>query len=67
MLIDAVPAEPPGIESGPNGCSLSPQIFSRMKPNVCVVLRFDLTMKLLVMETTCAPESRCSENPGTLE
>ncbi len=65
--MEPVPAAPPGMELGPKACSLSPQFFSRMMPRVCVVLRFDLTMKVLVMEATCAPESRCSVKPGTLE
>ena len=34
---------------------------------VSVVLRFDLTMKLLLIEYSSAPESRCSVKPGTLE
>ena len=60
MLIEPVPAAPPGIEPGPKGCSLSPQIFSRMTPKVSVVLRFGLMIQVLMMDTTCAPESRCS-------
>ena len=44
-----------------------PHIFSRMKPKVCVVLRLGFRMRLFAMEATCAPESRCSEKPGTLE
>ena len=40
--MEPVPAVPPGMEPGPKACSLSPQFFSRMKPRVCVVLRFGL-------------------------
>ena len=66
-FMEPVPAEPPGIEPGPKGCSLSAQSFSRKMPSVCVVLRLGFTMNVLVMDATCAPESRCSSNPGTLE
>ena len=45
MLMEPVPAVPPGMESGPKGCWLSAQSFSRRMPRVWVVLRLDLSDK----------------------